>query len=67
MIPLKKGQPREDDRYMWGWGGGGRPPHPHIYPSPLLEGNSLVLDADELRIGFRVSEHPFFLSDMSEM
>jgi len=27
---------------------------------PLLEGNSLVLDADELRIGFRISEHPFF-------
>jgi len=37
MTPLKKGQPREEDRYMWGCG---RIPHPHIYPSPLLEGSS---------------------------
>jgi len=36
MTPLKKGQPREEDRYMWGCG---RSPHPHIYPSPLLEGS----------------------------
>ena len=36
MIPLKKGQPREEDRYMWGCG---RSPHPHIYPFPLLEGS----------------------------
>jgi len=36
MTPLKKGQPREEDRYMWGRG---LRPRPHIYPSPLLEGS----------------------------
>ena len=36
MTPLKKGQPREEERYMWGCG---RSPHPHIYHSLLLEGN----------------------------
>ena len=35
MNPMKKGQLREADRYMWGCG---RSPHPHIYPSLLLEG-----------------------------
>jgi len=35
MNPLKKGQLREEDRYMWGCG---RSPHPHIYPSLLLAG-----------------------------
>ena len=36
MTPLKKGQPREEDRDMWGCG---LRPHPHISPSPLLEGS----------------------------
>ncbi len=36
MTPLKKGQPREDDRYMWGCG---LRPHSHIYPSLLIEGS----------------------------
>jgi hypothetical protein len=36
MTPLKKGQTREEDRYMWGFG---RSPNPHIYLSPLLEGS----------------------------
>ena len=35
VTPLKKGHPREEDRYMWGCG---RSPHPHIYPSLILEG-----------------------------
>jgi len=35
MAPLKNGQPQEEDRYMWGCG---RSPHPHIYPSLLLDG-----------------------------
>ena len=33
MNPLKKGQPREEDRYMWGRG-----LHPHTYPSLVLAG-----------------------------
>jgi hypothetical protein len=37
MTTLKKGQPREEDCYLWG---GGLPPHPHMYPSHLLEGSS---------------------------
>jgi|GEM_PF-5778987 len=36
MTPLKKGQPREEERYMWGCG---LRPHPHIFHSLLLEGN----------------------------
>ena len=36
VTPLKKGQPREEDRYMRGCG---LRPHPLIYPSPLLEGS----------------------------
>jgi len=35
MTLLKKGQPQEEDRYMWGCG---LRPHPHIYPFLLLEG-----------------------------
>ena len=35
MTPLKKGQPREEDRYV---GVRAAPVHPHI-PSPLLEGS----------------------------
>ncbi len=43
MISLKKGQPREEDRYMWGCG---RSPHPHIYLFIPLEGSffSVLLD-----------------------
>jgi len=33
MNPLKKGQLREEYRYMWGCG---LRPHPHIYSSLLL-------------------------------
>jgi hypothetical protein len=36
MTLLKKGQPREEEWYMWEYG---RSPHPHIYHSLLLEGN----------------------------
>jgi hypothetical protein len=35
MNPLKKGQLREEDRYMWGCG---LRPHPHMYLSLLLAG-----------------------------
>jgi hypothetical protein len=52
MSPLKKGQLREEDRYMWGCG---LRPHPHIYPSVLLAGgffsalmnNSRYLSAED--------------------
>jgi len=34
LTPLKKSQPREEDRYMWGRR---LRPHPHIYLSLVLE------------------------------
>jgi len=50
----KKGHPREEDRYM---GGCGLRPHPHIYPSPLLEGSffsALITEFIHKRVILRV-------------
>jgi hypothetical protein len=58
MIPLKKGQLREEDMYMWGCG---RSPHPHIYPSLLLAGGFFraLIHAKDRRAPFlhRKSHH----------
>ncbi len=48
LTPLKKGQTREEDRYMWGFR---RSPNPHIYPFPLLKGSffsALKIEFDEI-------------------
>jgi hypothetical protein len=49
MTPLKKGQPREEDRYMRGCG---RSPHPLIYPSPLLEGSFFSMHSYQILAWF---------------